>query len=131
MGTICGEPIFDHPETTGDLHAVAAGAGQLAFELLAQEPAALPLEVRDSLDALVDRLAVLPGGNESLCAVACEAAYLVAAMVQPTGGIPLAPGDLSDLTVGLLAQLRALGLMDPFYLAGDRFGVWPEPAPAV
>jgi hypothetical protein len=129
MQSICLVPTSDHPETMGDLHHVAAEAGQLAMALRSREAATLPPEVREALATLMDRLSRLPGASEDLCMVACAAAHLVAAILDPGEGMgsPL-PDSLADIVAPLTGRLLALGLIDPWFLEGGAFGIWSSSA---
>ena len=73
-----------NPEREGELHSIARKARHLAF-LLEDTPAlSSSLEIRDTREALLNKLAKLPADNSVLCDVAGEAAYLVAVLKDPS-----------------------------------------------
>jgi len=104
----------------------------MAAWLTSMDAPAHPLEVQDTLAELVPQLnkalaledeGEIPG-NEAMCRVACDSAYLMAAVLDPKRGM-----DMTTLAQGaqraalaLLAQLRGVGLMECYAISDGRFG---------
>ncbi|MGA2083283.1 MAG: hypothetical protein ABSH53_22125 [Holophaga sp.] len=114
-----------NPEREGELHSIARKARHLAF-LLEDTPAlSSSLEIRDTREALLNKLAKLPADNSVLCDVAGEAAYLVAVLKDPSQDKHLAnlPKEVRGPAEGLFGQLRNLGLMDQYRATSGGFRI--------
>jgi len=64
------------------------------------------------------------------CAVEREAAFLVAAILDPAVGMDQAamPAVLRAAVYELLGLLRAAGAMEQYEISGGRYAIWGEPS---
>jgi|GEM_PF-6156029 len=138
QGNAEGLPVAT-PMPRPDLQSVIPHVDRLVRGISALDPAVLSLEVQDTLDALlpqldqvhVNRAAGDIGiGNALMCGIACDAAYLVAAIVSP--GEPFDLDTLPSAARGafdvIKVKLYRLGLMDDYFQGGGSYGIWPKGA---
>jgi hypothetical protein len=132
--TIAAGPAGQLQESPGSLQGIVWGAVSLAAWLTSMEAPAHTLEIRDTLEALLPQLDNAmalqdegePLDNGALCAIACDSAHLMAAVLDPSDGFGLAtlPQEGQQAAHALLGKLSRLGLMDCYTISGGRFGVW-------
>ena len=117
-----------------DLQSILPGSAALVAHLCKLAPSTLTLDVKDTMAALVLQLdevaerrsaGEIDIDNAALCSIACDTAYLLAAMLSPwkpfdLTALPMAAQEAFDALQG---QLYRLGLMDNYDQGGGVFSI--------